>query len=217
MRSSSARSVRGDAWERRISPSWCPRGAAPALPIPRAWASWWLGESALPYGEIASKGCVASASACGLSSSPRGWISSLSRATALPGWGWPMCGRSGVRSSFALNSAPRRLSPWRAGWMRIILPAAGRDRMFARILILLVKLYQRTLSLWLRAGCRFEPSCSRYAVVCLESHGAWRGGLLSIGRLCKCHPFHPGGYDPPPDPTHRAAHAGARVTARGSG
>jgi putative membrane protein insertion efficiency factor len=70
--------------------------------------------------------------------------------------------------------------------------------MLARLLILIVTIYQRTLSGWLGGGCRFEPSCSRYAVACLEAHGALRGGLLSIVRLCKCHPFHPGGHDPPP-------------------
>ena len=69
-------------------------------------------------------------------------------------------------------------------------------------LIALIRLYQRLLSplLLALAGrvCRFEPSCSRYAVACLETHGAARGSLLSVKRLCKCHPFHPGGYDPPP-------------------
>lgn len=68
----------------------------------------------------------------------------------------------------------------------------------ARLLILLIKIYQRVLSPWLGGECRFEPSCSRYAVACVEAHGALRGSLLSIVRLCKCHPFHPGGYDPPP-------------------
>ena len=70
--------------------------------------------------------------------------------------------------------------------------------MFARLLIALVRLYRRTLSPLLGNVCRFEPSCSRYAIACLEGHGAVRGSLLSIARLCKCHPFHPGGYDPPP-------------------
>jgi uncharacterized protein len=70
--------------------------------------------------------------------------------------------------------------------------------MFARALIMLVRLYQQILSPWLGRVCRFEPSCSRYAVACLEAHGAARGSLLSARRLCKCHPFHPGGYDPPP-------------------
>jgi putative membrane protein insertion efficiency factor len=70
--------------------------------------------------------------------------------------------------------------------------------MLARLIIWLVKLYQRAISPLLGPVCRFEPSCSRYAVACLEIHGAARGGLLSIVRLCKCHPFHPGGFDPPP-------------------
>jgi putative membrane protein insertion efficiency factor len=70
--------------------------------------------------------------------------------------------------------------------------------MLARLMIALVRLYQRLLSPLLGNVCRFEPSCSRYAVACLETHGALRGGLLSVVRLCKCHPFHPGGLDPPP-------------------
>jgi uncharacterized protein len=73
--------------------------------------------------------------------------------------------------------------------------------MFARLLIALVKVYRRVFSPLLNASgplCRFEPSCSRYALTCLEEHGALRGSLLSVVRLCKCHPFHPGGYDPPP-------------------
>jgi putative membrane protein insertion efficiency factor len=70
--------------------------------------------------------------------------------------------------------------------------------MIARILIALVRVYQQVISPWLSPACRFEPSCSRYAVACLEGHGALRGSLLSMVRLCKCHPFHPGGFDPPP-------------------
>jgi putative membrane protein insertion efficiency factor len=66
------------------------------------------------------------------------------------------------------------------------------------VLIALIRLYQLTLSRLLGRVCRFEPSCSRYAIACLEGHGFVRGGLLSIRRVCKCHPFHPGGYDPPP-------------------
>ena len=73
-----------------------------------------------------------------------------------------------------------------------------RASMLARALIALVRVYQRLLSPFLGGSCRFEPSCSRYAVACLEAHGAGRGSLLSVKRLCKCHPFHPGGFDPPP-------------------
>jgi putative membrane protein insertion efficiency factor len=85
--------------------------------------------------------------------------------------------------------------------------------MLARALIILLKLYQRTLSRVLGRRCRFEPSCSSYAIACIERRGALGGGLLSIVRLCKCHPFHPGGYDPPPQPPpdvrRRAARHGA--------
>lgn len=76
--------------------------------------------------------------------------------------------------------------------------------MVARIFIALIRVYQLTLSKLIRLTvgnvCRFEPSCSRYAVACLANHGALRGSLLSIKRVCRCHPFHPGGYDPPPPP-----------------
>lgn len=70
--------------------------------------------------------------------------------------------------------------------------------MVARFLVFLIRIYQRALSPLLGNVCRFEPSCSRYAVACLETHGALRGSLLSAVRLCKCHPFHPGGVDLPP-------------------
>jgi len=72
--------------------------------------------------------------------------------------------------------------------------------MLVRLLVALLRLYRAALSPLLGNVCRFEPSCSRYAAACLEAHGVWRGGLLSIVRLCKCHPFHPGGLDPPPPP-----------------
>jgi putative membrane protein insertion efficiency factor len=77
-------------------------------------------------------------------------------------------------------------------------PHVQPPTMFARALIHLIRLYQQIVSPYLGRVCRFEPSCSRYAVACLESHGAARGSLLSVRRLCKCHPFHPGGLDLPP-------------------
>jgi putative membrane protein insertion efficiency factor len=71
-----------------------------------------------------------------------------------------------------------------------------------RLLIACIRLYQCTISPVLLAAfgpvCRFTPSCSEYALACVRAHGAWRGTLLSLRRLCKCHPFHPGGHDPPP-------------------
>lgn len=70
------------------------------------------------------------------------------------------------------------------------------------LLLLVIRVYQMTLSKVIRAllgnVCRFEPSCSAYAYACIRSHGAVRGSLLSAKRLSKCHPFHPGGFDPPP-------------------
>ncbi|MBX3128091.1 MAG: membrane protein insertion efficiency factor YidD [Polyangiaceae bacterium] len=72
--------------------------------------------------------------------------------------------------------------------------------MLAKLLIALIRVYQVTLSPLLGPVCRFEPSCSRYAVACLELHGALRGSWLTFRRLSRCHPFHPGGYDPPPLP-----------------
>jgi putative membrane protein insertion efficiency factor len=72
--------------------------------------------------------------------------------------------------------------------------------MISRFLMMLIRAYQRLISPLLGRVCRFEPSCSTYALQCVETHGAARGSLLSVIRLCKCHPLHPGGYDPPPPP-----------------
>ena len=71
--------------------------------------------------------------------------------------------------------------------------------MIRRLLVLLVRLYQRLIAPGLPPACRFHPSCSEYARVALERHGAWRGGALAARRLLRCHPFHPGGIDPVPD------------------
>ena len=77
--------------------------------------------------------------------------------------------------------------------------------MIAQALILLIRIYQRILSPLLGPVCRFEPSCSRYAVKCLEYHGAVRGSWLTVRRIARCHPFHPGGFDPPPPPRDSVA------------
>ena len=68
----------------------------------------------------------------------------------------------------------------------------------ARGLIALVKLYRRTLSPLLGGHCRFQPTCSRYALEALADHGAVRGGWLALRRLLRCHPLGGRGYDPPP-------------------
>jgi putative membrane protein insertion efficiency factor len=67
------------------------------------------------------------------------------------------------------------------------------------LLVLLVKLYRRLLSPVLPPSCRFYPSCSAYALTALERHGAARGSYLTVKRLLRCHPFHPGGIDPVPE------------------
>lgn len=70
----------------------------------------------------------------------------------------------------------------------------------AGILIAFIKLYQKLLSPLLGARCRFYPSCSHYAVEALQRHGAVRGSWLAFRRLTRCHPLHPGGEDPVPEP-----------------
>ena len=66
------------------------------------------------------------------------------------------------------------------------------------LLIFLVRGYQVSLGQLLPPACRYYPSCSAYAIEALERHGALRGGMLSIKRILRCHPFRPGGYDPVP-------------------
>lgn len=72
-----------------------------------------------------------------------------------------------------------------------------------RLLIALVRAYRLLLSPLLGRHCRFYPSCSCYAVQALEAHGAARGLGLATMRLLRCHPLHPGGFDPVPPPPAR--------------
>ena len=68
----------------------------------------------------------------------------------------------------------------------------------ARLLIVVVGAYRRWVSPALPPRCRFHPSCSAYAAEALREHGAARGSALTLRRLLRCQPFHPGGYDPVP-------------------
>jgi len=77
----------------------------------------------------------------------------------------------------------------------------------ARCLALPIVAYRRWLGPALPARCRFYPSCSRYALEALAGHGALRGTGLAVRRLLRCHPFHPGGYDPVPDADRAATGA----------
>ncbi len=66
------------------------------------------------------------------------------------------------------------------------------------LLAFLVGLYQALISPLLGPNCRYDPSCSQYAKEALLKYGALKGSVLSIRRILRCHPFHPGGYDPVP-------------------
>lgn len=67
-----------------------------------------------------------------------------------------------------------------------------------RLALLLIRIYQRSISRVLPSTCRFEPSCSEYGFQAIEKHGLIRGGWLTVRRIGRCHPFNPGGYDPVP-------------------
>ncbi len=71
------------------------------------------------------------------------------------------------------------------------------------LLILIIRAYRYTLSPLLGRRCRFEPSCSCYAIEAIQHHGAFVGSWYAARRLSRCHPFHPGGHDPVP---HLAEH-----------
>lgn len=68
-----------------------------------------------------------------------------------------------------------------------------------RALIGLVRGYRLLLSPWLGSSCRFEPTCSAYALEALQRHGAAAGSALAVGRVARCHPFCAGGHDPVPE------------------
>ncbi|NWF99264.1 MAG: membrane protein insertion efficiency factor YidD [Nitrospirae bacterium] len=63
-------------------------------------------------------------------------------------------------------------------------------------LILLIKFYKYCISPVFPSSCRFFPSCSQYSIDAINKYGALKGTFLSFRRILRCHPFHPGGYDP---------------------
>jgi putative membrane protein insertion efficiency factor len=66
------------------------------------------------------------------------------------------------------------------------------------LLLGLIRAYQLVVSPVIPPSCRFTPSCSHYAAEAVMKHGSVRGTALAMGRICRCHPFNPGGHDPVP-------------------
>ena len=66
-----------------------------------------------------------------------------------------------------------------------------------KLFIGLVRFYQRAISPLLGSNCRFSPTCSQYTIEAIEKYGALRGIWKAVKRIARCHPFSPGGYDPP--------------------
>jgi putative membrane protein insertion efficiency factor len=83
------------------------------------------------------------------------------------------------------------------------------NRCMKALLIFLLRAYQLGLSPFLGQKCRFYPTCSNYALEAIRTYGAGKGGLLAVKRVCKCHPWHPGGVDLVPPPVTVSAHDAA--------
>lgn len=64
------------------------------------------------------------------------------------------------------------------------------------VLIGIIRFYQKFISPVKPGKCRFYPTCSQYTLQAIEKYGAFKGSILGVKRICRCHPFHPGGYDP---------------------
>lgn len=66
----------------------------------------------------------------------------------------------------------------------------------SKLLLALIRFYRAAISPLLGANCRFTPTCSAYAMQAIEKYGAWKGGMMALRRILRCHPFCKGGYDP---------------------
>ena len=66
------------------------------------------------------------------------------------------------------------------------------------VVILLIKIYQKAVSPWTPASCRYNPTCSSYSIDAFKKHGLWKGFVLTIKRIGSCHPWGGSGYDPVP-------------------
>ena len=100
-------------------------------------------------------------------------------------------------------SSPAPAAPPSSGPSRSLFPVPRSlwgwiQAPFTWSFILLVRFYQKFISPGLPPSCRFAPSCSQYTLEALQRYGALRGTWLGASRLVRCHPWHPGGYDPVP-------------------
>lgn len=110
--------------------------------------------------------------------------------------GTPGGGRGRLCRSLGSGACPvftSRADPWRCRQGRL-----GETAM-RQLLILAIRIYQKVSRLT-PPVCRFRPTCSEYAVQALQQYGVLTGGWLAIRRICRCHPWNPGGYDPVPAP-----------------
>lgn len=83
-------------------------------------------------------------------------------------------------------------------------------RVMRRVMQAPIHVYRKVISPLKPPTCRFYPTCSAYALEAIEKHGAAKGGWLAIKRIARCHPFHPGGFDPVPPASNEAADEGER-------
>jgi putative membrane protein insertion efficiency factor len=93
-------------------------------------------------------------------------------------------------------------------WRSVILPAwfrlrKGVTRAAMLIAVLSIRCYQGMIRPHLIGSCKFHPSCSEYGIEALQVHGILRGTILTVHRICRCHPFSAGGFDPVPLPSAR--------------
>lgn len=78
--------------------------------------------------------------------------------------------------------------------------------MMKRLLMALIVFYRKWISPLKPPSCRFYPTCSAYGLEAIDKHGVTRGGWLTVKRVVKCAPWHPGGFDPVPEPKKRGSH-----------
>ena len=106
-------------------------------------------------------------------------------------------GTDAVSRQQPCETPPRGLQVSRASFRSPTTAAGWFTRLPSRLLIGLVRLYQIGISPWLGRHCRFHPSCSQYMILAIEKYGVVSGIFRGTLRICRCHPWHPGGYDPP--------------------